>query len=145
MKHLKKFSMLILIHLILNLIWEFAHSVLYNDTSGIPKTLHLITASLTDVVWIFLIFAIISLIYKKMDWMNNLKPSHYILTIVLGVIFSIIIELINLNLGRWSYLETMPTILGIGLSPLLQLAVTGIISLLIYKKINSSQQVVQDI
>ena len=137
MKHIKTISILASIFLVLNLIWEFSHSVLYNDTSGIPKTLHLITASFTDVLWIFLIFIIISLIYKNINWINNPKSKHYFIIAVFGIFLAIIIELINLNLGRWSYLEAMPTILGIGLSPLLQLATTGIISLLIYKKITN--------
>ncbi len=141
MKLIKTISILASISLVLNLVWEFSHFVLYNDTSGIPKTLHLIMASFTDVLWIFLIFAIISLIYKNMNWINKPQLKHYALIILLGFILSTLIELINLNLGRWSYLETMPTIFGIGLTPLIQLVTTGILSLLIYKKIvNLSQQ-----
>ena len=42
--------------LVLNLIWEFSHYQLYNDLSGIPSTLHLLIASVTDVFWVFLIY-----------------------------------------------------------------------------------------
>ena len=43
------------------------------------------------------------------------------------------IEIINLNLGRWDYTKLMPTIFGIGISPLIQLVATAIISLVLIR------------
>ena len=128
--------LLVLIILILNLVWEFSHSKLYTDLTGIPRTLHLITASFSDVFWIFLIFIPISLINKSLEWIINPGGKEYILIIFFGLIIAILIEIINLNLGRWAYKDLMPTLFGIGISPLLQLATTGVLSLLILKKFN---------
>ncbi len=128
--------LLVLIILILNLVWEFSHSKLYTDLTGIPRTLHLITASFSDVFWIFLIFIPISLINKSLEWIINPGGKEYILIIFFGLVIAILIETINLNLGRWTYKEIMPTLFGIGISPLLQLATTGVLSLLILKKFN---------
>lgn len=132
----KKIIFFALIVLVLNSIWEFSHYNLYNDLSGIPPTLHLITASFSDVFWVFLMLAIVSLINGSIKWIKKPNKKDYFLFIVLGMIIATLIETINLNLGRWTYKEIMPTILGIGLSPLLQLAITGILSLLILKKFN---------
>lgn len=133
----KKIIFFALIVLVLNLIWEFSHYNLYNDLSGIPPTLHLITASFSDVFWVFIIFFFIFLINKGVEWMENPTKKDYFLIVLFGLVTAILIETINLNLGRWAYKEIMPTILGIGLSPLVQLAITGGLSLLIFKKFNS--------
>ncbi|MEJ7781959.1 MAG: hypothetical protein WKF99_05280, partial [Solirubrobacteraceae bacterium] len=41
------------------------------------------------------------------------------------------IELRALDQGRWSYAESMPTVFTMGLSPLVQLALTGTLAVLI--------------
>ena len=39
-------------------------------------------------------------------------------------------EKISLSLGRWEYASSMPTLLGVGLTPLLELAITGVLTFL---------------
>ena len=131
MKPKNKFLILILIALIINIIWEFSHYQLYIDLSGIPSTRHLIQASFFDMLLLIGIFLFISLKNKTISWINKPKKSDYIIIIITGFIIAIFIETINLNFGRWAYKEIMPTIFGIGLSPFLQLALTGILSLFI--------------
>jgi hypothetical protein len=131
----KKIIFFALIVLILNLIWEFSHYNLYNDLSGIPPTLHLITASFSDVFWIFIIFFFVFLINRGIEWIKNPTKKDYFLIVIFGLVTAILIEIINLNLGRWAYRETMPVIFGIGLSPLVQLFATSLISLLIIRRI----------
>ena len=126
-----------LIALILNIIWEFSHHSLYIDLSGIPKYPHLIIASFTDMLIILGIFAIVSLKNKNLNWIKNPSKFDYLMVVFLGLIIAIFIEMINLNLGRWEYTMAMPTLFGIGISPLIQLALTGIISLIIVKKLNN--------
>jgi hypothetical protein len=123
--------------LALNLLWEFSHHPLYIDLSGIPQNLHLIMASFADMFIIWGIFAVVSLKNKSLDWLKAPSRSDYLLIVFLGLIIAIFIEAINLNLGRWEYTQAMPTLFGIGASPLLQLALTGVISLLFIKKLNS--------
>lgn len=132
----KKIIFFALIVLVLNLIWEFSHYQLYNDLTGIPQTLHIIIASFSDVFWVFIIFFFVFLINRGIEWMENPTKKDYFLIVIFGLVIAILIEIINLNLERWAYKEIMPTILGIGLSPLLQLAITGVLSLLILKKLN---------
>ncbi len=134
MKTKNSFFIVTLIILGLNTLWEFSHYFLYVDLSGISKYPHLIIASFTDTFILLGIFAIISLKNKTLNWIKSPKKSDYILTIILGLVIALSIEAINLNLGRWAYTATMPTVFGIGLSPLIQLALTGVISLKIVNK-----------
>jgi hypothetical protein len=111
-----QFILLGLIILILSLIWEFFHFPLYYDLTG-------------------LIFLVVSYKNKTHKWINNPKHFDYLIIILLGIFISVLIEGINLNLGRWAYKEAMPIIFGLGISPLLQLFITAIISLFIFRKI----------
>ena len=75
------------------------------------------------------IFLIISIKNKNINWINTPTKKDYLALVLLGLIIASIIEIINLNLGRWDYTSAMPTIFGIGISPLIQLATTTILSL----------------
>jgi len=134
MKKFKLFLLVILIALIFNLIWEFLHYQLYIDSSGITKVPHLILASLSDALIILVFFIIISLVHKSIKWIKKPSSLDYLLIILFGLITATTIEIINLNLGRWAYRSIMPTILGIGLSPLVQLSITGILTAILIKK-----------
>jgi len=124
--------------LILNLIWEFLHYQLYIDMSGISTFPHLFLASFTDVFILLVIFSLISLAHKSIKWINHPSKLDYFVLFALAISTSATIEIINLNLGRWAYTELMPTIFRIGISPLFQLAVTGILAILIIKILNKN-------
>ncbi len=135
---MKKIQFLTLgfIVLILNLIWEFLHFPLYYPLIGISKIHLLLIASIGDLFFISMIFLIVSYKNKTTNWIKSPDYSDYLLIILLGSFISILIEVINLNLESWAYRETMPVIFGIGLSPLVQLSVTSILSLFIFLKFN---------
>ena len=122
--------------LLLNVVWEFSHFRLYVDLTGIPKTQHLLIASFTDLILISLIFAINSLNHKSMRWIEKPKFADYFFIVILGALISSVIEIYSVGKGRWAYTELMPTIFGIGVSPLIQLFVTGILGLLIFNYLN---------
>ncbi len=129
----KDFFIAGLIVFVLNMIWEFSHYSLYIDLSGIPKYSHLVVASIADAVIILCIFVVVSLKNKNFDWVSNSANTDYLLVVFLGLAIAFFIEIINLNLERWEYAAAMPTIFGVGTSPLIQLAVTGIFSLIILR------------
>ncbi|MDP4012089.1 MAG: hypothetical protein Q8R00_00585 [Candidatus Nanoarchaeia archaeon] len=131
----KRFFIVGFIALILNILWEFSHHPLYIDLSGIPKYLHLIIASFMDMLIIIGIFSIVSIKNRNFNWIKNPSKFDYLMVVFLGLIIAIFIEMMNLNLGRWEYTVAMPTLFGIGISPLIQLALTGIISLIFIKQI----------
>ena len=127
---IKRFFIAGFFALILNIIWEFSHYSLYNDLSGIPGSSHLIIASFVDMFIIICIFLIVSLKNRNFNWINNPTNLDYLLIVFFGLIIATFIEGINLNLGRWEYTMEMPTIFKIGVSPLIQLALTGVLSLI---------------
>ncbi len=133
MKRYYKVLILMSFVLILNLIWEFSHYFLYIDMSGILKKIHLICASLVDMIIIGLIFLFVSLKNNNIKWIEKPNIIDYFIIIILSLIISAFIELRALSTGRWAYTELMPTVFGIGLSPLIQLAIVSIISLKLNK------------
>lgn len=119
--------------LLLNVIWEFSHYRLYIDMSGISPVPHLLLASITDLLLIGLIFTGNSLLNKGLKWVEKPELSDYCFIVIFSVLFASLIERNALNIGRWAYTDAMPLLFGIGLSPLIQLFVTGIVSLFIFR------------
>lgn len=114
---------------LLNLGWEVCQSVLYRTCQEKPLNDYvklILKASLKDAFFISLFYLITTLIFNNFFILQNyLQLAAFVL---LGLAFSFIDEKISLKLGRWRYADKMPKILGVGLSPLLELALTGIIS-----------------
>lgn len=127
----KHFLIVGLLAFTLNLLWEFSHYSLYVDLSGIQKYPHLVLASFVDMLLILSIFALISFKNKNIGWMGNPRRRDFVWVILSGLFIAAIIEIINLKLERWEYTSAMSTFFGIGMSPLIQLALTGVISLLL--------------
>lgn len=105
---------------VLNLAWEHAHALLYAGYQGSPITKFILwRATLADAVFITAIAAVIfsAPFLRKHEW----------LMVPLGLVLAVCIELWALHTGRWAYNPLMPVIpwLNIGLTPTLQLALTG--------------------
>ena len=113
---------------VLNIIWEFSHYRLYIDLTGIPSTINLIIASFTDLILISFIFLIISIFRRNIAWIENPNKADYFIIVVMGFLIAALIEIFSVSNNRWNYTELMPTIFGIGVSPLIQLFSTAIIS-----------------
>jgi len=79
------------------------------------------------------------LIWRDLFWINKINNKSIklqILTFIIsGLIIATLIEYHALFIAdKWSYNETMPTLFGIGLSPLIQLVVTGLVALFVVRK-----------
>ena len=129
----KKLFLLAIIVFLLNLLWEVCHTRLY--TSDLYMTnikdymLVLLRMSFIDMLIILIIFGVISFFYKSFSWINKPKTRDYIIVIIYCLIVASVNELRALGAGRWTYTTAMPTLFGIGLSPLVQLAVIALIGL----------------
>ncbi len=118
-----------LISFLVNLLWEVLHSRLYKtclemEFSKFPTLITIM--SLKDGFWITLFYAVSILIFKQIEILNNYPELSFFIILVL--IFSFIDEKISLKKARWEYSQQMPIIFGVGVTPLLELAITGIIS-----------------
>ena len=125
----KNIILLLIIVFFLNIIWEFSHHGLYIDLTGIPFTIHMILASIGDLFLVIIIFGINSMFRKNIDWIENPKKQDYLFIIILGILIAVLVEIYGISQGRWLYKPTMPTLFGIGISPLIQLFFTSILSL----------------
>ena len=117
----KKLFSVFLIAFALNLIWEFAHSVFYESYRGGEVTnFILVRAAVWDGVFIA------ALVFSAMMF----KANRTVFIVAGGLLLSGAIELWAQNTGRWVYAAAMPIIpvLNIGLTPAIQLALTGYIA-----------------
>lgn len=129
---MKKVFLLFVAAFLSNAIWENIHSFLYDHYRGGEITeFILLRATLADAVMITVIAAPFALLPRL---------RHYrwlIIPIFLAV--AIMIELYALSTGRWAYNEYMPLVpfLGVGLSPTIQLALLGYLSVKIQEYLSS--------
>ncbi len=127
MKKVPSFLLFFWIAFVFNLIWEFAHARLYisSFTGSSPNTWTLILAAFLDAI----ILAV--LLY----FARRFKYASEFFIVLSGLLIAIIIEIFALQTGLWSYTVAMPIIpiLGTGLTPTIQLAITGLISFRITK------------
>lgn len=126
---MKRLLTIFLISFLLNFVWENLHSLLYASYMGGDITQFILFhASLGDAVMITIVCLpfIYLASFRKHSW-----------TIVpIGLIIAVSIEWAALSVGRWSYNEFMPIIpiLNIGLTPTIQLALLGYLSLILSEK-----------
>jgi len=116
----------------INLVWEVSHSVLY-DWNKAP--LHndayfyisrILYSTFGDLLFLTMIFVAVSLKNKNLSWIENPRKEDYLKVAALGFLISFLVEKRAETLHLWSYNSNMPLILGIGITPLIQLALTGI-------------------
>ena len=109
---------------VLNLAWEIAHVRLYTiwaeaDYPAVAwAVLH---CTLGDVAIALAMFTIAGLQLHRMDWPAS-QPWAGGITVMIGALtFTVWSEWFNVfRIGNWSYASNMPTVFGIGISPLLQ-------------------------
>jgi hypothetical protein len=118
-----RIALAFVISFFLNLMWENAHSFLYdNYKGGTISAFILARAALGDALMITII-SLPFIVFKKM---KRWSP----LIIAAGFILAYLIEYYALSAGRWAYDTHMPIVplLNIGLTPFIQLALLGYIS-----------------
>lgn len=118
-----------LISFLINLLWEVVHSQMYETCLKLPRKKFIpliVGASLKDGLWISVFFLISVLIFGDVNILANL--SQLAAFVLMALVFSFIDEKISLKLKRWEYSKQMPRIFGVGITPLIELAVTGIMT-----------------
>jgi hypothetical protein len=117
---------------LLNYVWESYHAVyLYTGHDfNAEKYVQMLTyVSIVDGALILGIFLIISVLWKNVLWLQTMNRGQVWTTVVAGLAIAAAIEYRKVFvLKTWSYIPLMPTVFGIGVSPLFQLGVTGLVS-----------------
>lgn len=109
---------------VLNLAWEIAHVRLYTlwvDADRLTIAWSLVHCTLGDVAIALTLFALAGIALRQTDWPLSSPWSGGAIVTVGAVAFTAWSEWYNVyQIGSWGYTASMPMILGIGLSPLLQ-------------------------
>jgi hypothetical protein len=114
----RRWIVLVLAGVAINVAWEFGQAGLYG---GRPPWWVYLEAAVTDGL-IIAFAALFAALWRRAFW------PVFLVALLATAAF---IELRALAQGRWSYAESMPTVFTIGLSPLVQLALTGTLAVLI--------------
>ncbi len=117
------------ISFLINLLWEVVHSQLYTTCLKAPLKKYIsliIGASLKDGFWISLFFLISILIFNNVNILLNYYQLLFF--IILALIFSFYVEKISLKMNRWEYSKQMPQLFNVGITPLIELVITGVLT-----------------
>lgn len=134
---------------LLNFAWEIIHApFLYQIEAymGI-ETLEQFVAAISyvaveDALLILLMYGIVATVARDLFWIKDLEQIHVSTMALAGFVIAVGIEYRALYVSdKWAYTAAMPTVFGLGLSPLLQLAVTGLVSLFLAQQILYGQPV----
>ncbi len=119
------FLALFFVGFFLNLLYELLHSLLYKTCweADLKKYVYLILkAALFDGFSIAVMYFLIFTVFAR---------NQFLIFTVVSLVFAFAWEVYSVKAGKWEYTKTMPKILGVGLTPLVQLAITGLLSIYI--------------
>lgn len=113
-----------------NFIWESLHAVfLYEDHDfNAMKYVPMVSyVSLIDGFLILGIYLFVAALWRNAAWIREMNGKQICTVLVAGLLLAAAIEYRKVFVTRtWSYNRLMPTFFGLGLSPLLQLSMTGL-------------------
>jgi hypothetical protein len=122
---------------VLNLTWEIAQVRLYTiwaTADGMSVALALFHCSLGDVVIALALFALAGMVLRRADWPASRPWTGGVIVVIGTLAFTAWSEWYNVyRAGNWGYAASMPTIFGIGLSPLLQWLILPPVLVLAYR------------
>lgn len=145
---LKKFisqaSTIFIFAFLLNFLWESIHAVLFYEGHQTMESSFFVRmiayASFIDALIILGIFISGSILWREIEWVKKYDSRKIVYTAVVGFLIAAIIEAKALFFKQWSYNSLMPTIFGMGLSPLIQLSVTGVVAMYVVSKIFKNEK-----
>ncbi len=113
-----------LLALALHFVWELAHLPLYTlwDEPDRWRVVRYVAHCVAgDVLIAAIVFLVAAFAFRDLDWPVHRPWRAGALAIALGLGFTAWSEWYNVYvLGAWAYRAAMPTLAGIGLTPLLQ-------------------------
>ena len=122
---------------VLSLVWEISHARLYTiwrQADGLRIAWSVFHCSLGDVLIAIATFALAALTLRRVDWPGSRPWAGGAIAVTGAMSFTAWSELHNVyHTGAWSYTSDMPTIYGVGLSPLLQWLVVPLVLVLAYR------------
>lgn len=123
---------------LLNFVWESWHGVFLYEEHNVAAAKYVLMmnhVSVMDAVIITGMYFVTALVSKDIFWPKEWYGARIAVFLVIGVFVAVVIEYMAVYVLRaWSYNAFMPLVLGIGLSPLLQLSVTGVLAIYVARR-----------
>ena len=124
---------------LLNFLWESLHGYsLYMDhiIDSDKYVRMMLYMSFMDAVTIFSMYLVCAFFIKNILWLKDLNRKRLVIFFIMGLLVAVVAEYWAVYVSHeWHYNDRMPVIFGIGLSPLIQLSVTGVLGLWITKRL----------
>jgi len=124
------FLMIFISAFMVNFIWESFHAVyLYeaHDFNAKKYVAMVGYVSLIDGFLILGIYLLVAAVWRDAAWIREMNGKQIYTVLLAGFLLAAAIEYQKVFVTRaWSYNRLMPTFFGLGLSPLLQLSMTGL-------------------
>ncbi|MBI2048739.1 MAG: hypothetical protein HYT30_02320 [Parcubacteria group bacterium] len=118
-------TLIALIAATLHFVWENMHVPLYGGYEHITTFPITWYATLGDVGYTLAAIALVSLIKAHTQWLRTPSALDMLSLAIVGAWIAVFVEYKAFALEKWFYLDTMPIIpiLGVGLTPVVQMAV----------------------
>jgi hypothetical protein len=131
-KRLFVLALVFLLSYVANFVWESLHAAfLYKDHDFNAKKYVLMVSyvSAMDGFLILGIYLFVAALWRDTAWIRNMNVKQISTALITGLLVASAIEYRRVFVTMtWSYDQLMPTIFGLGISPLLQLSVTGLLT-----------------
>lgn len=121
----------------LHLLWEIGQLPFYTvweEANAWRIALYVTHCVLGDVTIATLTYLAVALAWRQVDWPRQRPWVGGTMLVALGFGYTVFSEWYNVyRVGAWAYAESMPRILGIGLTPLLQWLVVPVAMLMLVR------------
>lgn len=131
--HSRVIALFLGVSFLLHLIWENLQAPLYEGyTSFVQHFGICLKAAFGDVVFMSILYGVLALLHRDFLWIANpsvyARPSTWIVMALTGFLLAVSFEFWALSTHRWEY-GAMPTILGIGIFPIVQMIAIPLLTL----------------
>jgi hypothetical protein len=113
-----------------NFIWESLHAVFLYENHDLNAMKYVPMVSYVSLIDGFLILGIyffVAVLWRDPAWIQEMNVKQICTVLIAGLLLAAGIEYGKVTVMKaWSYNRLMPTFFGLGLSPLLQLSMTGL-------------------
>jgi hypothetical protein len=127
------FTVLYLSAFLLNFFWESGQGLLYIAHQEFAARVYvpmMVQMSLLDALSITGLYLLTSLVARSLVWRIDVR--NLALFSLSGAVAAWSVEYVSVNLLHiWAYTSAMPMLFMVGLSPLLQLSLTGLLSIFV--------------
>jgi hypothetical protein len=124
---------------LVNYVWESSHAVIFyreHDFRAGKYVLMLNYVAAIDALLIVGLYASVAILWRDALWLKEMNIKQMCAIVALGLLVAALIEYRKVFvLKTWAYLPAMPTVFGFGISPLLQLSATGLLSIWLTRRV----------